>query len=113
MRRYIGFIVLASAPLTASLMSDASAQQSSAGQAKAGFFITSSGTGKGADLGGLAGADKLCQSLAMKAGAGNRQWRAYLSTNGQGGVNARDRIGRALVQPEGHAHRAERGRSAF
>jgi hypothetical protein len=57
------------------------------------FFITSTGSGKGADFGGLAGADKLCQSLAAAAGAGNRTWRAYLSTQGPGAVNARDRIG--------------------
>ena len=57
------------------------------------FFVSSVGSGSGADLGGLAGADKLCQSLAAKAGAGDRTWRAYLSTTGQGGVNARDRIG--------------------
>ncbi|MGI8671185.1 MAG: hypothetical protein ACR2LU_01105, partial [Luteitalea sp.] len=43
------------------------------------FFITSVGSGKGADLGGLAGADKHCQALATPAGAGSRQWRAYLS----------------------------------
>jgi hypothetical protein len=55
------------------------------------FFITSAGPGKGADLGGLAGADAHCQALAKAAGAGNRQWRAYLSTNQ---VNARDRIGK-------------------
>ena len=55
------------------------------------FFITSAGPGKGADLGGLKGADAHCQSLAKSAGAGNRQWRAYLSTNK---VNARDRIGK-------------------
>jgi len=61
------------------------------------FFITSAGSGKGADLGGLAGADKLCQSLAAAAGAGKRTWRAYLSTTATGGspvVNARDRIGK-------------------
>ena len=60
------------------------------------FFITSVGPGKGADLGGLAGADKHCQTLAAAAGAGNRTWHAYLSTqaaNGQPAVNARDRIG--------------------
>jgi hypothetical protein len=60
------------------------------------FFITSAGPGKGGDLGGLAGADAHCQSLAQAAGAGNKTWRAYLSTNGRGGanaVNARDRIG--------------------
>lgn len=60
------------------------------------FFITSVGTGKGGDLGGLAGADKHCQTLAAAAGAGNRTWHAYLSTqaaSGQPAVNARDRIG--------------------
>ncbi|MET0679882.1 MAG: hypothetical protein ABWZ41_02695 [Burkholderiales bacterium] len=57
------------------------------------FFITSAGSGKGADFGGLAGADKLCQSLAAAVGAGGREWRAYLSTQGAGAVNARDRIG--------------------
>ncbi len=61
-----------------------------------GFFVTSSGPGKGGDLGGLAGADKHCQTLAAAVGAGNRTWRAYLSTQpagGQPGSNARDRIG--------------------
>ena len=60
------------------------------------FFITSSGSGKGADLGGLAGADQWCQTLAAAAGAGNFTWHAYLSTQAKGGqpaVNARDRIG--------------------
>jgi hypothetical protein len=61
-----------------------------------GFFITSVGSGQGANLGGLAGADKHCQTLAAAAGAGNRTWRAYLSAaagGGQPAVNARDRIG--------------------
>jgi len=57
------------------------------------FFITSAGSGKGADLGGLAGADNQCQSLAQAAGAGSKTWHAYLSTQGAGAVNARDRIG--------------------
>ena len=57
------------------------------------FFVTSVGSGMGGNLGGLAGADKQCQALAAKAGAGNRSWKAYLSTSGTGGVNARDRIG--------------------
>ena len=60
------------------------------------FFITSAGTGKGADLGGLAGADQHCQALAQAAGAGDRTWHAYLSTQASGAqaaVNARDRIG--------------------
>ena len=58
------------------------------------FFVTSVGSGMGGNLGGLAGADKYCQTLATSAGAGNRMWRAYLSTQGQGAVNARDRIGK-------------------
>ena len=57
------------------------------------FFVTSAGSGAGADLGGLDGADALCQSLAAGAGAGDRTWRAYLSTQGPNAVNARDRIG--------------------
>lgn len=57
------------------------------------FFVTSVGPGKGADLGGLAGADQHCQKLAESVGVGNKTWRAYLSTTGQGGVHARDRIG--------------------
>jgi hypothetical protein len=61
---------------------------------KMSFFITSEGSGKGADLGGLAGADQHCQMLAKAAGSTKNTWRAYLSTNGQGGVNARDRIGK-------------------
>jgi hypothetical protein len=60
------------------------------------FFITSAGSGKGADLGGLSGADQHCQSLAQAAGHGAHTWHAYLSTqqaDGQAAVNARDRIG--------------------
>ena len=57
------------------------------------FFVTSAGSGAGADLGGLDGADALCQSLAAGAGAGDRTWLAYLSTQGPNAVNARDRIG--------------------
>jgi hypothetical protein len=58
-----------------------------------GFFITSVGSGKGADLGGLEGADKHCQALAQAAGGGGRTWRAYLSAGGAKAVNAKDRIG--------------------
>ncbi len=60
------------------------------------FFVTSVGSGRGGDLGGLAGADAHCQTLATAAGAGNREWRAYLSTEGDNFAdltNARDRIG--------------------
>ena len=73
---------------------DARAQGQQTGAQGMGFFVTSTNPGKGADLGGLAGADAHCQSLARAAGAGNRTWRAYLSTGGASPVNARDRIGR-------------------
>jgi hypothetical protein len=74
----------------------ASSNELRAQQANMSFFITSAGPGKGADLGGLEGADRHCQQLAQAAGAGNKTWRAYLSTQVAGGgqaVNARDRIG--------------------
>lgn len=73
--------------------------QGSAGEMT--FFVTSVGSGKGADLGGLEGADRHCQQLAQAAGAGSRTWRAYLSAQAMGGqpaVNARDRIGRGPWQ---------------
>jgi hypothetical protein len=60
------------------------------------FFVTSVGLGNGANLGGLAGADRHCQTLAAAAGAGSKTWHAYLSASaasGQPAVNARDRIG--------------------
>jgi hypothetical protein len=57
------------------------------------FFVTSVGKGDGANLGGLAGADAHCQQLGAAAGRGDAKWRAYLSTQGAGAVNARDRIG--------------------
>ena len=63
-------------------------------QANMTFFVTSAGPGKGADLGGLAGADGQCQQLAQSAGASAKTWHAYLSTQGAGAVNARDRIGK-------------------
>ncbi len=87
-----GFVSIALLALAGS--GPAQAQQSGASDMS--FFITSVGLGKGADLGGLAGADRHCQQLAQAAGAGNRTWRAYLSTQATGGaqaVNARDRIG--------------------
>jgi hypothetical protein len=60
------------------------------------FFVTSTGSGKGADFGGLAGADKHCQTLAAAVGAGSQTWRAYLSASPTGtlpAVDARSRIG--------------------
>jgi hypothetical protein len=85
-------IVWAVAALLApGLMAGAQAQQS-----QMSFFVTSNGVGKGADLGGLAGADRHCQRLADSLGGGNYTWRAYLSmqpADGHPAVNARDRIG--------------------
>ncbi|MEX2036218.1 MAG: lectin [Xanthobacteraceae bacterium] len=57
------------------------------------FFVTSVGPGKGGDLGGLAGADAHCAKLAQAAGSSGKTWHAYLSTQGTGAVNAKDRIG--------------------
>jgi hypothetical protein len=90
--------MLASAALLALFVSGSAQAQ----QANMTFFITSEGSGKGGDLGGLAGADAHCQALATAAGAGaGKTWHAYLSTNtaAQGGaVNARDRIGKGPWQ---------------
>ena len=93
--------IVASAALV-SLGSTAGHAQQAAPQApNMTFFVTSTGPGKGADLGGLAGADRQCQTLAEGAGAGSKTWRAYLSTQAEGGaqaVNARDRIGKGPWQ---------------
>jgi len=78
------------------LAGSAAAQQPAAAAPPMSFFVTSVGKGDGANLGGLAGADAHCQSLAAAAGRGNATWRAYLSAAPQGpnpAVNARDRIG--------------------
>jgi hypothetical protein len=86
-----GALVLAAGLAAALLGSGAAAQQASMT-----FFVTSAGPGKGADLGGLEGADQHCRQLAQVVGAGNRTWRAYLSATAAGGaaaVNARDRVG--------------------
>lgn len=85
-RRFVAPLV---AGMTILFAAPAVAQQSSMT-----FFITSAGPGKGADLGGLEGADRHCQQLAATAGAGAKTWKAYLSTQGAGAVNARDRIGK-------------------
>ena len=69
------------------------AQQPAAPPPPMSFFVTSVSKGDGANYGGLAGADAYCQSLAQAAGRGNVRWAAYLSTQGAGAVNARDRIG--------------------
>ncbi|HET9174869.1 MAG TPA: lectin [Pseudolabrys sp.] len=82
-----------SAPLAVSL-AFLYAVPAQAQQANMTFFVTSVGPGKGGDLGGLSGADQYCQQLAAAVGAGAKTWRAYLSTQGNGAVNARDRIGK-------------------
>ena len=74
----------------------APARQGGAPPQPMGFFVTSVGSGDGGNLGGLQGADAHCQKLAAASGApgaGERVWRAYLSTQGPNAVNARDRIG--------------------
>lgn len=71
----------------------AAQQQRDAETPEMGFFVTSVGLGDGGALGGIEGADAHCQTLAQAAGAGHRTWRAYLSTQGENAVNARDRIG--------------------
>ncbi len=81
---------------SAALLSVALPAGVEAQQANMSFFVTSTGSGKGADLGGLAGADQRCQQLAQAAGSTGKTWHAYLSTqaaNGQPAINARDRIG--------------------
>jgi hypothetical protein len=91
----IATIAAVAALTLAALTASADAQQA-ADPARLSFFVTSVGNGKGADFGGLPGADAHCQSLAGAVGAGARSWRAYLSTQavaGQPAVNARDRIG--------------------
>jgi hypothetical protein len=84
--------------LTASAVLLAASLGAQAQQATMTFFVTSAGPGKGADLGGLEGADRHCQQLAQAAGAGGKTWHAYLSTQGAGAVNARDRIGKGPWQ---------------
>jgi hypothetical protein len=94
MRRSIQWSLLGSA--AAVVLAACGTMGSVGGKSDLGFFVTSSGPGKGADLGGLGGADAQCQMLASKVGAGDKTWRAYLSTQPAGssaGVNARDRIG--------------------
>jgi hypothetical protein len=77
------------------------ARPAQAQSADTSFFVTSTGIGNGGNLGGLAGADNHCQTLAQAAGIGAKTWRAYLSTqaaDGQSAVNARDRVGKGPWQ---------------
>ena len=91
MNRRTGLSIIVSVALLTSLGGSTGGQ---AQQSEISFFITSAGPGKGGNLGGLAGADQLCQLLGATAGAGTKTWHAYLSTQGPGAVNARDRISR-------------------
>jgi hypothetical protein len=94
MRFGFRFGLCASVVLTGSLAAQAQQQPPQAPDMT--FFVTSAGPGKGADLGGLEGADRHCQMLAQTVGAGGKSWHAYLSTQAAGtgqAVNARDRIG--------------------
>ena len=86
--------LLAAATLIVASMGAASAQQAPPQFPDMTFFITSKAGPDGANLGGLEGADKMCQTMAAVAGAGGKTWKAYLSTQGAGAVNARDRIGK-------------------
>jgi collagenase NC10/endostatin len=93
------FVKLASAACFA--LAVVAAPPALAQSADTSFFLTSNGPGKGGDLGGIAGADRHCQSLAQAAGAGAKTWRAYLSAqaaDGQAAVNAKDRIGKGPWQ---------------
>lgn len=89
-------LLIAGCALLSACASSANQESASGTGGRMTFFLTSAGSGNGAALGGLAGADKHCQDLARAAGAGARTWRAYLSASGAGAsavVNARDRIG--------------------
>jgi hypothetical protein len=91
-------VTMSGLALAAALLVAPSAQAQSAGMT---FFVTSNGPGKGADLGGLDGADAQCQKLAQAGGATAKTWRAYLSTqaaDGKPAINARDRIGKGPWQ---------------
>jgi hypothetical protein len=93
--RVAAFALVAVAPFI--LTAELRAQQAPPQFPNMTFFITSTGGPEGANYGGLEGADRHCQTLAAKAGAGGKTWRAYLSTQAEGGkpaVNARDRIGK-------------------
>jgi hypothetical protein len=83
---------------SAAILTVASLGAAHAQSANMTFFVASAGSGDGANLGGLAGADAQCQKLAQAAGSTGKTWRAYLSTQGAGAVNAKDRIGKGPWQ---------------
>lgn len=85
------FVSIIGIALTCSLGAGIAQAQPATGDMS--FFLTSAGSGNGGDLGGLEGADAICQSLADGVGRGSQSWKAYLSTQGASAINARDRIG--------------------
>ena len=94
-------LIVSAGLLSAAPWLEATAQQQAPQAPNMTFFVTGAGPGKGADLGGIEGADRYCQQLAQQAGAGSKIWRAYLSTqaaDGKPAINARDRIGRGPWQ---------------
>ncbi|MDP1570045.1 MAG: hypothetical protein Q8L86_08575 [Vicinamibacterales bacterium] len=96
MNRTTGLMATAALVLLVGAASMSGQGQAQPPQQPMSFFVTSTGPGNGGNLGGLAGADAHCQTLAAAAGAGNRTWRAYLSQGAAGSapvINARDRIG--------------------
>jgi len=101
MIRTAGLAIIAVGTAMAAGAGVARAQQPPPQAPNMSFFVTSAGLNKGADLGGIEGADKQCQTLAQAAGAGSKTWHAYLSTqavDGATAVNARDRIGKGPWQ---------------
>ena len=109
-------VLAGAAAVLAACAGNMSSPASSSGASGMTFFVSSTGSGRGGDLGGLAGADRLCTSLASAVGAGNHTWRAYLSTQsgaGGSGVNARDRIGTGPWRnAKGVVDREQRDRAA-
>jgi hypothetical protein len=107
------FAIVASVAVVTSDAANSRAQQPPPQAPDMTFFVTSAGLGKGADLGGLEGADRQCQTLAQNAGAGGKTWRAYLSTQAMDGataINARDRT-RPVAEFQGGSRREKRRRS--
>ena len=93
MKKAFRLSLVAGVALAAAVTAGVSAQQNNMT-----FFVTSKNLGNGGNLGGITGADQFCQNLARSVGAGNKTWHAYLSTQGMGAVNARDRIGKGPWQ---------------
>jgi hypothetical protein len=99
--RISALVTICAAAALSACAQNASAPAGASSASSMSFFLTSVNAGKGADFGGLAGADAYCQKLASSVGASGKTWRAYLSATPAGGtpaVNARDRIGKGPWQ---------------